>query len=98
MARETTPSGFFTQLEVPSDFEQLSLPENFALDGCAIFAEQLDTYAECILHIHNGRVSSLEVHSVGSGHPRTCQAFEVRDIDVNRIDQRDGLSDGPPAD
>ena len=84
---EHTSAGFFSKLHVPQSVPGIVDPTlgNIAFDGCAVFASNLEPYAECILHIASGRLSSLEVVSVGSGHPAESETFEVRGIEINRV-------------
>lgn len=89
--RETTSIGFLTQLLLPPEFD---LPENaadesqLALEGCGLFAPELDPFADCLLHTRGGRIVSLEVHAVAEGHPLSVSSFEVREVRSNAVDLR----------
>ena len=88
--REITSIGFFTKLLLPEGIAPLSIGSNdqIAFQGCAVFASELDPYADCILHTVGGRISSLEVYAVADGHPLRVSAFEVRGVEGNFVDMR----------
>jgi hypothetical protein len=86
-SREVTPIGFFTEIIVSG--MSASAGENIAYSGCCLVAPELEIYADCILHTVSDFPCSLEVYAIGDGHPLSVSSFEVRDINVNIVDERD---------
>ena len=89
-AREATSIGFFTELQIPPSLPAIvGVPQgSFAFEGCAVFSSNVDPYAECILHLVDGRIRSLEIYSVGTGNPIESVVFDIRPININRVDMR----------
>lgn len=88
-SRETTSLGFFTELVLPAELQPFAfseIDEQMTLQGCGLFAPQLDPYAECLLHTKAGKIVSLEVYAVAEGHPSLVSAFKIKRISVNMID------------
>jgi hypothetical protein len=89
--RDRTPIGFFTELILPPQLngqEFAAAESQIALEGCGLFAPELDPFATCVLHTQGGRIVSLEVYAVSEGHPLSVSSFEVRDVPGNIIDLR----------
>ena len=88
--REVTSAGFFRTIVVPDQVAPFpsAATDGVAFDGCGLFAAELDPYAACILHTRAGRLESLEVYAVSDGHPLDVTDFEVRSVEINRIDLR----------
>jgi hypothetical protein len=87
-SRETTPLGFFTELVLPAELLPFTFPmaeEQMTIQGCGLFAPELDPYAECLLHTKAGKIVSLEVYAVAEGHPLSVSTFEIKEISINMI-------------
>ena len=81
--RDVTSVGFFTELLLPPRFELVEHAvdeQQIALEGCGLFAPELNPFASCLLHTRGGKIVSLEVYSVAQGHPSSVSSFEVRDV------------------
>lgn len=91
-SRELSPIGFFSKLDLPASVAIVSLPGNRFYDGCAVYASSLELFADCILHLKEGRADSLEIYAVGDGHPAEANLFEIREIVSNYVDLRDSDS------
>lgn len=87
-SREITSAGFFTDLETSLDLAPSLDVAKRAYTGCTLFAPELEIYAWCILHTTLGRIDSLEVMAVGSGHPLEVSAFELHEVPETIIDLR----------
>jgi hypothetical protein len=88
VSRDVTSGGFFAELSTTHPGEPRP-SGNIAFSGCGVFAPELENFAHCTLHTTNGRVSSLEVLSVGDGHPLRVSEFEVREVAENFVDLRE---------
>jgi hypothetical protein len=84
---EVTSVGFFAQLDSSAKDASPDRSQR-AYTGCGLFAPELEIFAHCILHTFDGRVSSLELLAVGSGHPLKVSSFELREVEENVIDLR----------
>ena len=82
--RELSPIGFFTDLVVSKELDPNGVTISYT--GCALFAKELEIYADCILHTKSGVLDYLEVYSIGDGKPQDISDFEVRAIKENHVE------------
>lgn len=67
-ARETTSTGFVTRFEVPADVPPIAR-KLLHLDDLQVELEGATTPAETSVHVHNGRLRSLECFVYEGGFP-----------------------------
>jgi hypothetical protein len=76
---EMTGVGFFVDFAVPSDIP-LAEPQNFAGGDAVIALAGAAAPAGCVLHVRDGRLTTLEGYTFDEAWPEDAEILSVTDV------------------